>query len=218
TGFEHLLPDSRASVKELARVAARTGGISTVFVVMEGSDGGALRRAADAVVPALQAIGPPWIGGAEDGVQDAAGFLAPRAGLFADAAALERLRDDVVARYEYEVAKAAGTALDEDEPPPEITAAEVRKRLGAGAIEAHRFPDGYYQSKDGRTVAVAARSAVFGSDLEGAPEVLRRVREAVERVNPASFDPTVRWGLTGDLVIGLAEYRAIQRDLTQVGL
>ncbi len=37
-GFEALLPDSRESVQELRRVAARTGGGSTLFIVLEGRD------------------------------------------------------------------------------------------------------------------------------------------------------------------------------------
>src|SRR5262249_44694341 len=150
---------------ELDRVAARTSGVSTIFVVLEGSDGMALRRAADALVPALEAIGPPWVGRAEDGVHDVARFLAPRAGLFADSGALGTLRDDVQARYDFEVAKAMGTDID-DEPPPEITPESVRKRLGANAIDEHRYPDGYYQSQDGKTVVVAARSGILGSDLD----------------------------------------------------
>src|SRR6185369_17874677 len=84
TGFESLLPDARPSVQELHRVAARTGGGSTIFVVIEGEDPAALRRAGDAIVPALLAIGPPWVTQAEDGVRDVVRFLEPRAGLFAD--------------------------------------------------------------------------------------------------------------------------------------
>ncbi len=44
------------------------------------------------------------------------------------------------------------------------------------------------------------------------------MREVVERVRPTSFDPTCRWGITGDLAIGVGEYNAINRDLTDVGV
>src|SRR5262249_17430496 len=157
----------RPSVRELDRVAAHTSGISTVFVVLEGSDGPALRRAADSLVSALEQVGPPWVGGAEDGVQDVARFLEPRAGLFADLKGLEQLRDDGVARYDYEVSKVTGTALDlDEEAPPEIDAELVRKRLGVDEAAEKRFPGGYYQSADGRTVVVAIRSGVLATDLD----------------------------------------------------
>lgn len=219
TGFESLLPEDRKSVQELNRVAERTAGVSTIFVVLEGDDTPALRKAADALVPELKKVGPPWVGAVEDGVHDAVAFMGPRAGLFAKLEGLEKLREDVDARYEYEVAKATGADLGfDDEKPPEVNAESIKKQLGLKDEDAQRFPDGYYQSKDGKTLIVAIRAGVLGSDFDKATEALRRVREVVERVNPASFHPSIKYGLTGDLVIGLSEYKAINDDLTEVGV
>ena len=220
TGFENLLPDSRQSVQELHRVAAKTNGVSTLFVVLEGEDGGALRRAGDTLVPALVALGPPWVGQAEDDVRDVVKFLQPRAGLYADLKDLEQLRDEVEARYAYEVGERAGTNLDlapADVPPP-IDAARLKRRFHVSAAEQDRFPGGYYQSQDGKTLVVAVRSGVLASDLGRGREAIARVRAVVEQVSPKSFDPAATWGITGDLAIGVGEYNAINRDLTDVGL
>ena len=219
TGFEAMLPENRRSVKELDRVAARTAGVSTIFVVLEGDDTAAMRKAADALVPELRKIGPPWVGAVENGVHDAIAFMSPRAGLFADLKQLEKLREDVDARYEYEVAKATGALLDEDgEKPPEINGETIKKQLGLKDEDLARFPDGYYQSQDGKAVVVAIRAGVLGSDFDGAREALRRVREVVDRVDPKSFHPSITYGLTGDLVIGLSEYSTMINDLTEVGV
>ncbi len=218
-GFEHLLPESRPSVQELQRVAAKTAGVSNVFIVLEGgpeTPTEALRAAADAMVPALVAIGPPWVGSADDGVQDAYRFLAPRAGLYADLGELTRLRDDVDARFQYEVAKATGTLLDDD-PPPELEPDLLKKRFGVADGDLARYPGGYYQSADGKTLVVAVRSKVLGSDFQNGTEALRRIRAVVERVAPASFHPQIHYGLTGDLQTGITEYTAINDDLTEVG-
>lgn len=219
TGFESMLPENRRSVQELDRVAARTAGVSTIFVVLEGDDTAAMRKAADALVPELKKVGPPWVGAVENGVHDAVAFMGPRAGLFADLKALEKLRADVDARFEYEVAKATGADLGfDDEKPPEVDAETIKKTLGVKDEDAQRFPDGYYQSQDGKALVVAIRAGVLGSDFEKATEALRRVREVVERVDPKSYHPSIKYGLTGDLVIGLSEYKAINDDLTEVGV
>jgi predicted exporter len=219
TGFENLLPESRASVQELHRVAARTSGVSTIFVVLEGSDMEGLRRAGDALVPALKGLGPPWVGEAEDDVRDVIQFLEPRAGLYEERRDLEQLRDDVQARFDYEVSHELGTNLDDDAPPA-ITSELVERRLHLDRKEndGDRFPGGYYQSRDGKTLVVAVRSGVLASDTGQGGQALAKVRAVVERVRPASFDPTCRWGLTGDLAIGVGEYNAINRDLTDVGV
>ena len=220
TGFESLLPETRPSVVELRRVSARTSSQSTIFVVLEGQDPAGIRRASDALVPALRALGPPWVGSVESGVQDAVAFLKPRTGLYADLATLKKLRDDVEARYAYEVGKQTGLQLGLDEaPPPPIAPDTVKSRLGVKAEDERRFPaDGRYQSADGKEAVVVIRSGVIGADFQKAEEAVAKVSEVVRRVNPASYDPSAKWDLSGDLLIGLAEYRLINRDLTKVGL
>jgi len=220
TGFESLLPETRPSVVELRRISARTASQSTIFVVLEGQDPAGIRRAADALVPALRALGPPWVGSVENGVQDALAFLKPRTGLYTDLATLKKLRDDVEARYAYEVGKETGLQLGLDEaPPPPIAPDTVKSRLGVKAEDERRFPaDGRYQSADGKTAVVVIRSGVIGADFHKAEEAVGKVSEVVRKVNPASFDPAAKWDLSGDLLIGLAEYRLINADLTEVGI
>jgi hypothetical protein len=65
---------------------------------------------------------------------------------------------------------------------------------------------------------ISIRSGVVGADFKRAEEALSRVAAVVERVNPRSFDPAARWGLSGDLVLGLTEFKLVSRDLTAVGL
>ncbi|MFO0591823.1 MAG: hypothetical protein U0441_30025 [Polyangiaceae bacterium] len=71
---------------------------------------------------------------------------------------LDELRDDIDARFEYEVQKATGTLLDDD-PPPELSVDSIQRQLGLYDRRRPRFPDGYYQSQDGKVLVVAIRSA-----------------------------------------------------------
>jgi len=219
TGFESLLPETRPSVQELDRVAAKTAGVSTLFVVLQGgptTTTESLRKAADALVPAIEKIGPPWVGSVEDGVHEAIRFLQPRAGLYVDKQKLEKLRDDVDARFIYEVNKATGADFD-DEPPPPIDAKKLKNDLGLSERDTSRYPDGYYQSQDGKVVVVAIRSKILGSDFKNGTEALGRVRTVVEAANLSSYDPGITYGFAGDLQTGISEYTSINNDLTEVG-
>jgi predicted RND superfamily exporter protein len=218
TGFDQLLPDSRPSVVELKRVASRTAGVSTVFIVLEGEDRAALRKAGDKLVPALKALGPPWVGEAEDDVRDVIDFVKAHAGLYAKLDDLTKLRDDVEARYTYEVNREVGTNLDDADAPPPITRELIERRLHTDAEKSgeDRFPDGYYQSPDGKLLSVVVRSGI--SDLGKAREALAKIREVIKDAHLEALDPTIRYGLTGDLAIGVGEYNAINRDLTEVGV
>jgi len=61
--------------------------------------------------------------------------------MFADVKTLTKLRDDVEARYAWEVSKQSGLMLDEDDPPPPLDVDAIRKRLGAGTADSDRFPE-----------------------------------------------------------------------------
>lgn len=229
TGFESLLPESRASVKELKRVTALTTGVSTVFVVLEGDEKTpvtALRAAADALVPELEKIGPPWVGHAETGVHEGIRYLSPRAGLFLSQEKLEALKADVDTRYAQAVGEASGLLvnLDDDEAldggadTKTIDFGTLRESLRIEGADPDRYPDGYYQSQDGRSVIVLVRSKVPNGDFDQGSEVLRRIRAVVSGMNLTRFDPAMTVGYAGDLETGVTEFEAINRDLTDVGI
>ncbi|MEZ4437671.1 MAG: MMPL family transporter [Polyangiaceae bacterium] len=218
-GFEALLPEDRPSVKELERVKQHTSGISSVFVVLEGQDTQKLREAANEVAAEVSKLGRPWVGSAESGVHEALGYLKPRAGLFVPEDKLQSIHDRIEARYLWEVGKATGANLElDDEEPPPIDVESLKKELGIGDQELERYPDGYFQSADGKTLVVAIRSGVMGTDYTQGNEAIRRIKEIVERVDPKRFDPSVKVGFAGDLVTANAEYRAINADLMDVGI
>jgi uncharacterized protein len=218
TRFDQLLPDHQASVVELRRLTERTGGQSNVFVVLEGADTTRLRAAGDALVPRLRALGPPWVMSAEDGVQASRKFLEPRSGLFASVPQLQKVHDDVEARWQWEVGQETGSNLDDDAPPP-VTAASIKKTLGLDEDSGNkRFPGGYYQSPDGHAVVVVARAAVAAGDLGRARETLSRIDAVVRDVLGSPASAGVKGGYAGDLVTGLSEYGAVRTDLVDVGV
>ncbi|APR76194.1 RND superfamily protein [Minicystis rosea] len=220
TGFEALLPENRPSVLELHRVAAKTAGVSSLFIVLEAGPNTpkeALRKAGDKLVPEIAKVGSPWVGSVEDGVHDVVKFISPRAGLYADTEKLQKVHDDIEARFSYEVNKAAGSLLDDSEPPPPLDATSIRKTLGISEEQEQQYPDGYYQSADGKTLVVAIRSQVMGTELERGKEALRRIGEVVEKADLKSIDPGITWGMSGDLKSGNEEFRRVNEDLTDVG-
>jgi predicted exporter len=228
TRYDALLPDDSPSVQELRRLEKRASAAQTMLIVLEGSDRTTLRALGDAIVPALTALAPTEVSSADDGPHDVRAFLAPRLGLFLDRAELARLDHDIEARWDYQIAHATGAALDDDEAPPPLEWSAIEKRLretgrdqgaGQGAGDAvDRFPDGYYERRDGHALVVVARSPVAGGDLGRAGAALADVQAAVERVRASSpAYARVAVSYAGDLPTGLREYAVISHDLLSVG-
>lgn len=229
-----LLPETQASVQELRRVQQSTASAQSVLILLEGPDHAALRAMGDALVPRLLALGPDVISSAEDGIQQARAFLAPRAGLFLDQKELLQLRDDVNARWDYEVSKEQGILLDDTGPP--VTVDDIEKRFrkknsggeskgsdkddksdkSAGPDE--KYPDGYYEKKDGSALVVQAHSPIPGGDLKRTGPALQAVRDAVTAVKASRPEfAAIRVGYAGDMPTGFIEYDRVQKDLLSVG-
>ena len=220
--FSELLPDNKPSVIEMRRVSKRLAGVSTLSVVAQIGDTGnakSLQKFVDALVPKLDALGPEWVGAVDHGVQDTRRFFEDNKLLFADLKDLEKAHEEILERYDYEVAKAQGTLIDEEDAPQPITAQTIKQRV-AGKDKtkldpSHQYPDGYYQSPDGSYIAVLIRTPVSGKAKT--EEFRRKVEAVIAAVDPKRFNPTMQIAYTGDIVTGAEEYDAVVRDLSEVG-
>lgn len=219
--FAELLPDNKDSVIEARRVAKRLPGIATLTIVAEvrgGAHPAELKAFVDALVPKLMALGPSWVGAVDFGTQETRRFFDKNKLLFADLGDLQTAHDEVVARYDYEVSKAQGLLLDDDEPPAPLTAASIKARLRAGKADELGAPDvtgGYYMNKAQTYVAVLVRTPVEGKAKTH--ELRSKVEEVVVATQPKSFEPSMTVNYTGDLITSAEEYNAVIRDLGEVG-
>ncbi len=222
TAFSELLPDSKPSVIEMRRVSERLPGNSTLTVVAEGRDQASLERFVDALSPKLLALGPSLVGAVDDGPRHMQAFFEKNKGLYASVEDLRELRDEVVQEYDAEVARAAGLDLgleDDDEAPKKLDVDAIVKRLERKADEAKKSApgtDGYYIGEGGKFAAVLVRTSFAAGD-ERAFELEGKIQKLIEEVHAERWDPTMRFGFTGNLITSAEQKRAITRDLTEVG-
>jgi uncharacterized protein len=209
TDFADLLSPDQPSVVELHRILARTRGLSTVHLLLEGPDPGVLRGLGDALVRRLPADGAPFVESARDGMQVASRFLRPRAGLFLSDADIDTLEQHLASAERGAFRHAIGADLDEADGASGSPGAGARDgtdgpdggdgrdasggSLGAEAIEKalldkvgalDRYPDGYFQATTptGFALVVEVKVGVVTGDLAGARAALARIEAIVGRV------------------------------------
>ncbi|CAN5187909.1 hypothetical protein BH09MYX1_BH09MYX1_25710 [soil metagenome] len=221
-GFDALLPENKASVLENRRVAEHTAGVSTLVVVVDGSNADALTRFSDALVPRLRALGPDWIGTAENGIQAQQDFLKKNKALFLPYDRIKAVSDLIDRRISYEVYGSLP-----DEVPEAITRASIEHILdpeGAAANAAKAppagppYPRGYYMNAEGTRLVIMIRSPIAAGDLDHTAQLRKKVDAAISETNPASFDPAIKIGFAGNLVTASEQYGAVKNDMAMVGL
>ena len=221
TDFSSLLADQQPSVVELHRILTHIRGMSNVFVVLEGEDPATLRRAADLLEPRLREIGAPYVARARSGVQEARGFMMPRAGLYLPEADLDDLEQRLAEQEQVAFRRRIGANLDdEDKAPAPLGPDEIQKRIGEKLGGAASYPDGYYlgRTPTGWAQVVALKAAVATGDLRLGRQTLERVQAVVSTtLTELGLTWRVKAGYAGDLVTGMAEYELVRRDVVDVG-
>jgi uncharacterized protein len=215
TRFDQLLPENQPGVVELKRVESMTRSGQMMIVAFQGDDLAKLRQAATKSAGELRKLPPTIVTEVSAGVSEGQAFLKPRSGLFAKLPDLEALASDIDKRWDWEVTRATDNDFGESIEPAKITEETFRKRFGLENRE-DRFPDGYYQTKDGKTVFVVVRTPIRLGELEQSIAAKKTIEQTVTQavMHEAS---SVRVGYTGDLLTGLAEYGRAQNDLLEVG-
>jgi len=220
SSFKELLPDHKPSVVEMRRVNEKLAGASTLTVVITGSNAESLKRLIDALSPRLRELPPEFVVAVDDGTRAVRAYFEKNKHLYADLEDIQKLHDDVEERYDYEVQKAAGTALDlDDDAPPDLSAETLKKRFEHKVKQAEKKTpgtDGYYIGEQGKLGAILVRTPL-SSGSQSAFELRRRIESLVAEINPQRWDPGLEVNFAGNLITSSEEQKAITDDLISVG-
>jgi len=222
TGLGDLLPSGKRSVIVAEVVKTRLTSTSTFILVAEGSSDEGLKRFVDAAAPELAKLPKEFVTSVDAGVQATQAFFEENRLLYAPADLIDDAHREIEERYEYEVAVRSGSWLDDDEAPPEIDEASIKKRIeakvGKADSPAAKYPGGYYLDPEKHVVAIRMLTPVSSGDVDASATLQRLARDAIDKTNPTSFDPSIRVGFTGDLLTSAELHEQIVSDSKHVGL
>ena len=239
TEFTELLPDGKRSVIEARRIAERLSGKvapnagtgSTLSVVAKSENVETLKRFVDTLSPELRKLDPKWVTSVQTGSREVQDFFRAHKHLYADLSDIQKIHDDVVERYDYEVQKKGGLDLGLDDasdatgkadaPPPALNAQTLEERFKKKIDEAQKQQpgtDGYYIGKSkGATYGVLLIRSPLSSMDPQAFELRSRVQQLVATIHPQAWDPQLTVGYSGNLITAAETKHEITQDMVQVG-
>lgn len=219
SGLDTLLPPDAPSVVAIAELKQRSGGTSYVGVVVD--TGGpanvpAAGRFLDELAERVRATPPAiadilWV--ATNFTKERA-FFETHAAAYIAPADLERLRDAIEARRDYEVSKATGTLL-EDEGPPALHLDDLRKKyrerfgstLDQGSAQ-------HLVSADGHTAVMIIAVRTDESTTASGGRLLAHLRADIAALGgPEHYADAMTVGFAGDIAARYEELKGLQSDL-----
>ena len=215
----NLLPPRERSVSDLERVEARSPVQSIALLAVEARDPGLRARAAHALADRIRTIDPRLVADVALDDGDARRFVWDHRFLFAPLGDLEAARDALEARFRKAKLRANPLYVsleDEDEAAADEAADrdrldKLRATLDTAQAKAQK-PDEIV-SRDGRLQLVLVQGAFPSATVQKGEELVAALDRAIADTR-REVGPGVDIGMTEDVVIAVAEHRAVLSGMT----
>ncbi len=237
TEFTELLPDGKRSVIEARRIAERLSGKaspgagtgSTLSVVAKSENVDVLKRFVDTLAPEIRKLDPKLVTSVQDGSREVQDFFRAHKHLYADLSDIQKIHDDVIDRYDYEVQKkggmdlglddaASGDAASKSDVPAPLDAQSAGRQFQKKIEEAQKQQpgtDGYYIGKSkGSTYGVILVRSPLNSMDPAAFELRAQIQKLVLAIHPQAWDPKLTVGYSRQLD---HDRRSETRDQSRLG-
>jgi predicted RND superfamily exporter protein len=215
--LEELLPASAPSVSAFTELRRRLPGIRSLGVVMELDDA---QRSSDAqrfleqLAERVRSYPPELVRSVRSDTLPERRFAERYALQLMDPSDVRRLREAVEARRDFEVSRAMGTDLDEDEPgrqPPALPLEELKRKYEARfGVDAARKSERFI-SPDGRAQAILIQTSSQSTGYDYDLRLLERVKADVTALGGPP--PGTRLGYAGDVATRVEETQGLASDL-----
>jgi uncharacterized protein len=205
--FSYLLPGSAPSVRQLRQLEGRVANLGSLLVAVESADPRARAQAAQEMRERLEGLDPGLVSTVIFDDQAARRFVWENRFLYADRQDLEAARETLAGTIARAKLEANPLYIDfEDDAAAQGADAGGALQAKLDDAEAQKSVVGRV-SPDGRLQLIIVRTTFEAGTASKGRELVRLAEDAAHAVRHAY--PQVEVALTGDVIIGLTEQRAL---------
>lgn len=216
TDFRELLPTEARSVIDLREVTERLESIDNLAVLVFSKNTDASRRFVVDLARELEKVPRSVISSVEYKIDRELQFFKSRQALYMDLEDLEKVRDYVRDRIEFEKQLYNPlTIFSESElPEPHLDFLALRQKYDGKTSVYERLPGGFYATPDETKRAVLIYMPGGGaSGIDAGTKLKETVVATIERLKPSSYSPDLEIKYTGGVQDALEENAALVADL-----
>jgi uncharacterized protein len=221
SALEKLLPTRAPSVVAINELRARSPGLQHLGVIVDTGDAAHLKdgeRLIDDLATRIRAYPPDMVRAVRVGDAAERAFIEEHSPLYVEPGDLRTILKRIEDRKEYEVSKAAGSLLDDDEAPPPLDFSDIEAKY-KGRVEQKEFPNNRFSSPELHATLLLIEVGGFSSGNERGKVLLSRVQADLAALGgPQAYGPGFTLGYTGDVAISVEETTALLTDLSMSSL
>lgn len=216
--LEELLPRESKSVVAIDELRQRVSGLQYLGVVVDVGDAAnmpAAERMLDDLAARVREYPPELVRAVRVGDSEERAFLEKHSGLYLEVEDLQTILARITARRDWEVRRADGSDLDDDETPPPLDFKDIEDRYRARTRSQGKMERGRFSSTELRTTLMLVEVGAFTTGQKNGAELFRRVKADLAALGgPDAYAPGMRVGYSGDIAISVEETSALLADLS----
>ncbi len=218
--LEELLPRNAPSVVALDELRSRVAGLQYLGVVVDvgpKENLPAAERMLDDLAAKIRAYPPELVRAVRTGDAEERAFLEKNAGLYLELDDLESIKKRIEERRDWEVARASGTALDDDTPAPPLDFSDIEKKYESRTKARGKMEHGRFSSSELGTSLLLVEVGTFttGGSSGAGRQLFSRVKADLEALGgPDAYAKGMKVGYAGDVAISVEELSALVSDLS----
>src|SRR6185437_3960934 len=131
-------------------------------------------------------------------------FIKKFGSLYVDLDDLKQISGQLDKRIAWEKKHAIESSMDlvgepvDTGPAPTLDLKAIEKKYAQATGQLAQFRNGYYQTPDGKILAMLVRPPELATGYQANKALLDKVREAVDSLQATKYDPTMKVGFDGD--------------------
>ncbi len=219
--FKELLPENFQSVKDLDRIIKRAPSTGGLIVAIESDDPQSSIRFANALIEKLKAYPPEYISSIDYNAKEVKKFFEDRKYIYMDLEDLQELHDRLDRRIKREKIKTSGLFVSfetSEEEKEAFSTDDIEEKYKKKTANYSEYIDGYFFAEKGRLMAIIIKPPGASTGIEFSRKLIGKVEATIQELNPQSFNPSMKVGLTGKYKRVLYEYQTLIDDIISTAL
>ncbi|MEZ4703747.1 MAG: MMPL family transporter [Bdellovibrionota bacterium] len=211
--FKNLLPQNKPSVKTLDELVDRVGGLGTLIVAVEANQPLAIETFIHDLAIELSSLPEQYVRFLEYNVTDVKDFYTENRYFYVDLADLKTIRDRLKRKIEYEKLKQNPFFFELEEEKVEFDLSDIEKKYEHETSGYDTYIDGYFFSKDQKMAVMLIQPFGTATGVGFSKKLIAEVEKKIEKLNPTSYDPSMKIYYRGKYQRVLTQYSQLITDV-----
>ncbi len=216
--FKEMLPEKFQSVTEFNKIEKRVQSVGNLILLAGDAPWPAIKSFIDDFVPKANAELSDMISGVEYNVKDVADFYDKNKYLYIDLPDLQEIHDRLKRKIDYEKLKRTQLLIEFGDEEPSFDVSDIQdkyKKKAGGYLD---YKDGYFTTPEGTLAAVILRPREGATDVEFAEKLMAKAGSLIESMQPARYDPNLKFTFGGRYQKTVTEYKSLIGDIVKTTL